>query len=86
MVYIKLLKFRGKTGGFSSTEKDQWQLSIVNTNASSEKQITGYMDDGKYIDQNLAERYAKEWSELLEVPVRRFTRSYKTVHTDKEDL
>lgn len=74
MIFIKVLKYKGKSGGFALLETDRWSVSLVNDEIGKEISLNGFMCDGYgYSKRNSAMEVARPYAELLDVPIKEFS-------------
>lgn len=83
MIYIKVLKYRGKSGGFATQETDRWTVSLVNEEKELEISLDSFMSEGYgYSTLEYALQSAQPYFELLDIPIRQFDCKVHTHYRD----
>ncbi len=67
-LHVRIIKFKGKSGGFSRAESNRYHVQIVNSDTLDVRNVTSNHDWGLGSMQD-AECEAMQWAELLDCKV-----------------
>lgn len=74
MIYVKVLKYKGNSGGFAIDLTTRWTVSLVNEEKDLEINLDGFMSSGYgHSKSKYAKEIAEKYSKLLDIPIKVFS-------------
>lgn len=86
MIYIKVLKYKGKSGGFAQSETDRWSVSLVNEEKEMEISLNSSMSEGfGFSERRYAMERAQPYADLLGLPIVEKVRKAHVTYTEEAE-